>query len=57
MVLGELLTPATINLDLKSADQDAVLGELADQPVAVDIWVEPHDVYEPIDRLILRSTR
>ena len=29
--LGELLTPATINLDLKSADQDAVLGELVNQ--------------------------
>ena len=31
VVLGELLSPATINLDLKSADQDAVLGELVNQ--------------------------
>jgi mannitol/fructose-specific phosphotransferase system IIA component (Ntr-type) len=40
-VLSELLSPATINLNLKSADRDAVLGELvnqipqlAEQPVA-----------------------
>jgi len=31
MVLGELLTPATINLDLKSADRDSVLDELVNQ--------------------------
>jgi mannitol/fructose-specific phosphotransferase system IIA component (Ntr-type) len=29
--LGELLTPATINLDLKSADRDSVLDELVNQ--------------------------
>jgi mannitol/fructose-specific phosphotransferase system IIA component (Ntr-type) len=31
MILGELLTPATINLDLKSADRDSVLDELVNQ--------------------------
>lgn len=31
MVLGELLTPATMNLDLKSADRDSVLDELVNQ--------------------------
>ena len=31
MVLGNLLTPATINLDLKSADRDSVLDELVNQ--------------------------
>ena len=30
-VLGELLSPAVINLDLKSADRDSVLGELVNQ--------------------------
>lgn len=30
-VLGDLLSPATINLDLKSADRDFVLGELVNQ--------------------------
>jgi mannitol/fructose-specific phosphotransferase system IIA component (Ntr-type) len=30
-VLSELLPPAAINLDLKSADRDSVLGELVDQ--------------------------
>jgi len=31
MVLSELLSPATINLDLKSADRDSVLAELVNQ--------------------------
>jgi len=31
MALSELLSPAAINLDLKSADQDAVLDELVNQ--------------------------
>ena len=31
VVLSELLSPATINLNLKSADRDAVLGELVNQ--------------------------
>jgi nitrogen PTS system EIIA component len=31
VVLGELLSPAAINLDLKSADRDSVLGELVNQ--------------------------
>ena len=31
MILGNLLTPATINLDLKSADRDSVLDELVNQ--------------------------
>lgn len=31
VVLNELLSPATINLNLKSADRDSVLGELVDQ--------------------------
>jgi PTS system nitrogen regulatory IIA component len=31
VVLGELLSPATINLDLKSADRNSVLGELVNQ--------------------------
>jgi mannitol/fructose-specific phosphotransferase system IIA component (Ntr-type) len=31
VVLGEILSPATINLDLKSADRDSVLGELVNQ--------------------------
>ncbi len=31
VVLSELLSPATINLDLKSADRDAVLAELVNQ--------------------------
>ena len=31
IVLGELLSPAVINLDLKSADRDSVLGELVNQ--------------------------
>jgi len=31
LVLSELLSPAAINLDLKSADRDAVLGELVNQ--------------------------
>ena len=31
VVLGKLLSPATINLDLKSADRDSVLGELVNQ--------------------------
>jgi nitrogen PTS system EIIA component len=30
-VLGELLSPAAINLDLKSADRESVLGELVNQ--------------------------
>lgn len=30
-VLSELLSPAAINLDLKSTDRDSVLGELVDQ--------------------------
>jgi mannitol/fructose-specific phosphotransferase system IIA component (Ntr-type) len=30
-VLSELLTPATINLNLKSADRDSVLSELVNQ--------------------------
>ena len=28
VVLSELLSPATVNLNLQSADRDAVLGEL-----------------------------
>ncbi len=43
VVVSELLTPATINLNLRSADRDSVLGELvnqipelADQPAARD---------------------
>ena len=31
VVLSELLSPAVINLDLKSADRDSVLGELVNQ--------------------------
>ena len=31
VVLSDLLSPAVINLDLKSADRDSVLGELVDQ--------------------------
>jgi mannitol/fructose-specific phosphotransferase system IIA component (Ntr-type) len=31
VVLSELLSPETINLDLKSADRDSVLGELVNQ--------------------------
>lgn len=31
ITLSELLSPAAINLDLKSADRDAVLAELVDQ--------------------------
>ena len=31
VVLSELLSPATINLNLKSADRDSVLGELVNQ--------------------------
>jgi mannitol/fructose-specific phosphotransferase system IIA component (Ntr-type) len=31
LVLGEILSPATINLDLQSADQDSVLDELVNQ--------------------------
>jgi len=31
VVLSELLSPATINLDLKSADRDSVLDELVNQ--------------------------
>ena len=31
MVLSDLLQPATINLNLKSADREAVLGELVNQ--------------------------
>ncbi|MGO8931136.1 MAG: PTS sugar transporter subunit IIA [Limisphaerales bacterium] len=31
VVLSELLSPATINLDLKSADRESVLGELVNQ--------------------------
>jgi mannitol/fructose-specific phosphotransferase system IIA component (Ntr-type) len=31
VVLNELLSPAAINLDLKSADRDSVLGELVNQ--------------------------
>lgn len=31
VVLGRLLSPATINLDLRSTDQDAVLSELVNQ--------------------------
>jgi len=31
LVLSELLSPAAINLDLKSADRDSVLGELVSQ--------------------------
>ena len=31
VVLSELLSPAAINLDLKSADRDSVLGELVNQ--------------------------
>jgi mannitol/fructose-specific phosphotransferase system IIA component (Ntr-type) len=31
VVLSELLSPAAINLDLKSANRDAVLGELVNQ--------------------------
>lgn len=31
VVLSALMSPATINLNLKSADRDAVLGELVDQ--------------------------
>jgi mannitol/fructose-specific phosphotransferase system IIA component (Ntr-type) len=31
VVLNELLSPAAINLDLKNADRDSVLGELVDQ--------------------------
>jgi mannitol/fructose-specific phosphotransferase system IIA component (Ntr-type) len=31
VVLSDLLSPATINLDLKSADRDSVLGELVNQ--------------------------
>jgi nitrogen PTS system EIIA component len=31
IVLGELLSPAVIKLDLKSADRDSVLGELVNQ--------------------------
>ena len=31
VVLSELLSPATINLDLKSADRDSVLAELVNQ--------------------------
>jgi mannitol/fructose-specific phosphotransferase system IIA component (Ntr-type) len=31
VVLGQLLSPAAINLDLKSADRDSVLGELVNQ--------------------------
>ena len=31
VVLSELLSPAAINLDLRSADQDSVLGELVNQ--------------------------
>ncbi|MEI6780400.1 MAG: PTS sugar transporter subunit IIA [Verrucomicrobiota bacterium] len=31
VVLGELLSAAAINLDLKSADRDSVLGELVNQ--------------------------
>ena len=31
VVLSELLSPATINLNLQSADRDAVLGELVNQ--------------------------
>ena len=31
VVLGELLSPAAINLDLKSADRESVLGELVNQ--------------------------
>jgi mannitol/fructose-specific phosphotransferase system IIA component (Ntr-type) len=31
VVLGELLSPATINLNLQSADRDAVLNELVNQ--------------------------
>jgi len=30
-ILSELLSPATINLDLKSKDRDSVLGELVNQ--------------------------
>jgi mannitol/fructose-specific phosphotransferase system IIA component (Ntr-type) len=35
VVLSELISPATINLNLKSADRDAVLDELAGQIPAV----------------------
>jgi mannitol/fructose-specific phosphotransferase system IIA component (Ntr-type) len=31
VVLNELLSPATVNLNLKSADRDGVLGELVNQ--------------------------
>ena len=31
VVLSDLLSPATINLNLQSSDRDAVLGELVDQ--------------------------
>ena len=31
VVLSDLLSPAVINLDLKSTDRDSVLGELVDQ--------------------------
>jgi mannitol/fructose-specific phosphotransferase system IIA component (Ntr-type) len=31
LVLGEILSPATINLDLQSADRDSVLDELVNQ--------------------------
>ena len=31
VVLSELLSPAAINLDLKSTDRDSVLSELVDQ--------------------------
>ncbi len=31
LTIGDLVSPATINLNLKSADRDAVLGELVNQ--------------------------
>ncbi len=31
VVLSELLSPAAMNLDLKSGDRDSVLGELVNQ--------------------------
>jgi nitrogen PTS system EIIA component len=35
IVLGDLLSPASVNLNLKSADRDSVLGELVNQVPAL----------------------
>ena len=42
VVLGDLLTPATITLDLKSADRSSVLGELVNQIPQLDSRPEAH---------------